>query len=401
MIIEPRVRGFICLTAHPVGCAINVQEWIAEVRRRGAIARAPKRALVVGSSTGYGLASRTAAAIGGGAATLGVFLERPSEEGKPASAGWYNAAALDRALGGAGLWAKSLNADAFADATKERAIERLREIGPVDLVVYSIASPRRTHPRTGETFKSVLKPVYDRFSSRTLQTDKKIVKDISIEPATDEDIAATVAVMGGEDWEMWIDALERAGLLADGATTVAYSYIGPEVTWPVYKNGTIGQAKAHLEATAAKLRERLAARGGRAFVSINKAVVTQASSAIPVVPLYISILFRVMKEKGLHEGCIEQAWRLFADRLYRADGAAAPVDDGGRIRLDDLEMRPDVQAAVAELWPKVTTENLDALTDFAGYQTEFMRLFGFSVPGVDYAADVEPDVRFPDPVDGA
>ncbi len=397
MIIQPRIRGFICLTAHPTGCAANVQEWVDHVRGRGKLGRGPKRALVVGSSTGYGLATRVAAGVGAGAATLGVFFERPSEEGKPASAGWYNAAALDGKLREAGLWARSLNGDAFSDEMKARAIERLREIGPVDFFAYSVAAPRRTHPRTGQTFKSVLKPVHGRFTSKTLYTDKKVVKEISIEPGTDEDVASTVGVMGGEDWEMWIDALEQAGLLADGATTVAYSYIGPEVTWPVYHHGTIGAAKAHLEETAARLRERLGRHGGRAFVSVNKAVVTQASSAIPVVPLYISILFKVMKEKGLHEGCAGQAWRLLAERLY-VDGPT-PVDEGGRIRLDDIEMRPDVQAAVAALWPRITTENLDALTDFAGYQNEFLRLFGFGVPGVDYGVDVDPDVRFPDSVE--
>ncbi|HEV8321934.1 MAG TPA: enoyl-ACP reductase FabV [Myxococcota bacterium] len=398
MIIEPRVRGFICLTAHPTGCAANVRAQIDHVVGRGKLARGPQRALVIGASTGYGLATRVAAAFGAGAATLGVFFERPSEEGKPASPGWYNAAALDGAARAAGLYARSLNGDAFTDEMKARAVERIRADmgGPVDLLVYSVAAPRRTHPRTGQVFKSVLKPLGARYTSKTLDTQKKVVKEVTIEPGNDDDVASTVGVMGGEDWEMWIDALEAAGVLAPGATTVAYSYVGPEMTWPIYKNGTIGRAKADLEAAAARLRARLGARGGRAFVSINKAVVTQASSAIPVVPLYISLLFRVMKDKGLHEGCIEQAYRLFGTLLYGPGDPA--LDEGGRLRVDDLEMRDDVQAAVRALWPQVTTENLDALSDFAGYQAEFMRLFGFSVPGVDYRADVDPDVRFPDPV---
>lgn len=392
MIIKPKIRGFICVTAHPEGCAAHVQEWIDYIKRQGPVANSPKRVLVVGSSTGYGLASRIAAAFGGGAKTLGVFFERPSEPEKLGTTGWYNSIAFEKAAKAEGLYARSINGDAFSDAIKQEVINAIKEdLGQIDLLVYSLASPRRTHPKTGVTAKSTLKPVGETFTSKTVDTDKGIVNPVSIEPANEQDIADTVAVMGGEDWRMWIDALEAANALADGFTTVAYSYIGPDLTWAIYRNGTIGRAKEDLERTAHELQKRLSAKNGRAFVSINKALVTQASSAIPVVPLYISILYKVMKEKGLHEGCIEQMHRLFK-RLY--EDKPTPVDEQGRIRVDDWEMRPEIQQAVAELWPQISTENLSELTDIAGYRSEFLKLFGFGLAGVDYEKEAEPNAAF-------
>jgi enoyl-[acyl-carrier protein] reductase / trans-2-enoyl-CoA reductase (NAD+) len=397
MIIKPKIRGFICTTAHPEGCAAHVAEQIEYVRGKGAITGAPKRVLVIGSSTGYGLASRIVPAFGSGAATMGVFYERPGEEDRTATAGWYNSAAFEKAAHAAGLYAKSINGDAFSDAVKEQTIAMIKaDLGQVDAVIYSLASPRRTQPKTGATFTSVLKPIGAPFTAKTVNTDKGVVSDISIEPASDQEIADTITVMGGEDWEMWIDALASAGVLADGALTVAYSYIGPDLTWAIYRNGTIGRAKEDLEATGKKLDEKLRARGGRALVSINKALVTQASSAIPVVPLYISMLYKVMKAEGLHEGCIEQIHRLFADRL--AAGASPQLDAEGRIRIDDWEMRPEIQKRVAEIWPQATTENLESLTDIAGYRAEFLKLFGFGLPGVDYAAETNPVVPLPSTV---
>ncbi len=394
MVIKPKVRGFVCITAHPEGCAAHVREQIEHVRANGPVDKGPKRVLVIGASTGYGLASRITAAFGSGAATLGVFFERPSTNGKPASAGWYNTVAFEEAAAAEGLWAKSLNGDAFGDELKTRAVQILKdEVGPVDLVVYSLASPRRTDPKTGETYRSVLKPIGEPYTSKTLDTDRKRVEPITIEPAVQEEIDATVKVMGGEDWERWMLALDEAGLLADGCTAVAYDYIGPEVTWPVYTNGTIGAAKRHLRETAARIDALLKVNRGRAFVSVNKAVVTQASSAIPVVPLYISLLFKIMKEKGLHEDCIQQMDRLFRDKLF--SGKGLDFDEAGRVRVDDWEMREDVQSAVAELWPKVMTETIDELTDFAGYQENFLKLFGFGLPGVDYEADVDPERPVP------
>jgi enoyl-[acyl-carrier protein] reductase/trans-2-enoyl-CoA reductase (NAD+) len=392
MIIKPKIRGFICVTAHPTGCAAHVQEQIAFVKSKGPLRDMPKRVLVIGASTGYGLASRIVPAFAGGAATVGVFFERPSENGKPASAGWYNSCAFERAAHAAGLYAKSVNGDAFSDEIKTRTIELIKaDLGQVDLVIYSLASPRRTHPRTGITAKSVLKPIGAPFTARTVDTDKGVVSDITIEPASEQEIADTVTVMGGEDWAMWIDALAATGALAAGAKTVAYSYLGPDITWSIYRAGTIGQAKEDLEATAKQLHAKLSATGGAAYVSVNKALVTQASSAIPVVPLYISLLYKVMKERGLHEGCIEQLQRLFAERLYH--GASPQLDGEGRVRIDDWEMRPDIQSAVAKLWAEVTTENLATLSDIAGYRQEFLRLFGFGLASVDYEAAVDPDVK--------
>lgn len=392
MIIRPKVRGFVCVTAHPEGCAAHVQEWINHVQSRGAIAGGPKRVLVIGASTGYGLASRITAAFGCGAATVGVFFERPSEEGRPATPGWYNTIAMTRAARARGLYAGNINGDAFSDDIKRRTLEMLRaDVGPVDLVVYSLASPRRTHPRTGVAHRSVLKPVGASYTNKTVDTDKGVVSTVTIDPANEAEIADTTAVMGGEDWEMWMNALSEAGLLAPGAQSVAYSYIGPEVTWAIYKNGTIGLAKNDLERAARNIDSLLKLNGGgRAFISVNKALVTQASSAIPVVPLYISILYKIMKAAGTHEGCIEQVQRLFATRMY--NGSKPGFDEAGRVRIDDWEMRPEIQAAVRDLWPRVTTENLAELTDIAGYRTDFLKLFGFGLPGINYEAETEPHV---------
>ncbi|HEX2100931.1 MAG TPA: enoyl-ACP reductase FabV, partial [Candidatus Synoicihabitans sp.] len=356
------------------------------------IKNGPKKVLVIGASTGYGLASRITAAFGSDADTVGVFFERPSEEGRPATAGWYNTIAFTEAARAAGRYAKNFNGDAFSDEVKQQVIATLKaEVGPVDLIVYSLASPRRTHPKTGAVHKSVLKPINATYTNKTVDTDKGVVSDVTIEPASEAEIADTIAVMGGEDWEMWINALDAAGLIAPGATSVAYSYIGPEVTWPIYKNGTIGMAKNDLEKSAKRIDAALKANGyGRAFISVNKALVTQASSAIPVVPLYISILYKIMKAKGTHEGCIEQIQRLFATQVY--NDSALTFDDSGRVRIDDLEMRPEVQAEVARVWPTVTTENLVEKTDIAGYRSEFLRLFGFGLSGVNYEAEVEPHV---------
>jgi enoyl-[acyl-carrier protein] reductase/trans-2-enoyl-CoA reductase (NAD+) len=394
MIIKPRIRGFICTTAHPAGCAAHVGEQIEYVRNKGPVAGVPKRVLVIGASTGYGLASRIVPAFAGGAATIGVFYEKAGEEGRTGSAGWYNSVAVEKAAHAAGLYAKSINGDAFSDAIKEQTIALIKaDLGQVDAVIYSLASPRRTDPRTGVTHSSTLKPIGDAYTAKTVNTDKGTVFDITIEPASEQEIADTITVMGGEDWEMWIDALRAAGVLADGALTVAYSYIGPDLTWAIYRNGTIGRAKEDLESTAQRLQEKLGAKGGRAVVSVNKALVTQASSAIPVVPLYISLLYKVMKAEGLHEGCIEQIYRLFAERF--ATGASLQLDSAGRVRIDDWEMRPDIQKAVADLWPQVTTENLETLSDMAGYRTEFLKLFGFGLPGVDYEAEADPVVPLP------
>lgn len=388
MIVAPKIRGFICTTAHPDGCAANVRSQIEYVKSRGPLARSPKKVLVIGASTGYGLASRIVPAFGGGAATIGVFFEKPGVENKTGSAGWYNSVTFEEAAAEAGLYAKSFNGDAFSKEIKESVIAAIKaDLGQVDCIVYSLASPRRTDPETGEVYKSVLKPIGQSYSQKNLNTDTAEVNSVSIEPASDEEIAHTVKVMGGEDWELWLDALAKADALADGFTTVAYSYIGPDLTYPIYTNGTIGRAKEHLEESAARMNTQFGA--GTAYVSVNKALVTQASSAIPVVPLYISLLYKVMKEAGLHEGCIEQIQRLFADHL--ASGGTPTLDEKGRIRIDDWEMRDDIQSAVASAWETVTTENLSAVSDFSGYKSEFLRLFGFGLEGVDYEADTNPE----------
>ena len=390
MIIKPRVRGFICVTTHPAGCEANVRQQIGYVKAKGPIAGGPKRVLVIGASTGYGLAARITAAFGCGAGTLGVFFERPGSESKP---GWYNTAAFHRAAAQEGLYAKSINGDGFSDDVKQKTIDAVREdLGQVDLVVYSLAAPRRTHPKTGEVFNSTLKPIGKAVSLRGLDTDNEAVKDTVLEPATQKEIDDTVAVMGGEDWQMWIDALQAAGVLADGAKTTAFTYLGERITHDIYWNGSIGAAKKDLDQKVLGIRAGLAAKGGDARVSVLKAVVTQASSAIPVMPLYLSLLFKVMKAEGTHEGCIEQVYGLFADSLC---GSAPHLDEEGRLRADYKELSPQVQARVTGLWPQVTSQNVHELTDLAGYKAEFLRLFGFGIEGVDYEADVNPDVGIP------
>jgi len=392
MIIEPRTRGFICLTSHPTGCEQNVIDQIAHVKSKGKIDGA-KKVLVIGASTGFGLASRITSAFGSNASTIGVFFDKPATEGKPGSPGFYNTAAFEKHANAAGLYAKSINGDAFSNEIKEQVVNLIKEdLGQIDLVIYSLASPVRTDPTTGKRHKSVLKPVGGEFSNKTVDFHTGKVTDISIKPAEGEDVANTIKVMGGEDWKMWMDALQSENLLAEGATTVAYSYIGPEVTKPVYRNGTIGAAKDHLEATAFTITDDLKSLGGKAYVSVNKALVTQASSAIPVIPLYISLLYKVMKAKGIHEGCIEQIQRLYSDRLFGGDLA---LDEKGRIRVDDWEMREDVQAEVNELWETATTENLSEIGDLEGYSNDFYNLFGFKVEGVNYDADVNEVVNVP------
>lgn len=385
MIIEPRMRGFICLTAHPEGCAQNVKNQIEYVKSKGHIEGA-KKVLVIGSSTGFGLASRITSAFGSDAGTIGVFFEKPPAEGKTATPGWYNSAAFETEAHKAGLYAKSINGDAFSNEVKQQVIDLIKsDLGQVDMVIYSLASPVRMHPVTGVLHRSVLKPIGQTFTNKTVDFHTGIVSQVSIEPANQEDIDNTVVVMGGEDWKMWMDALRGAGVLADGATTIAYSYIGPEVTEAVYRKGTIGRAKDDLEATAFKITDSLQSLNGKAYVSVNKALVTQASSAIPVIPLYISLLYKIMKAEGIHEGCIEQIQRLFKQRLYVEN--EVPTDEKGRIRIDDWEMREDVQNRVKDLWAKASTDNLSEIGDLEGYKQDFLNLFGFGFNNVNYQAD--------------
>jgi enoyl-[acyl-carrier protein] reductase/trans-2-enoyl-CoA reductase (NAD+) len=379
------MRGFICLTAHPEGCEKNVVNQIEYVKSKGPI-EGPKNVLVIGASTGFGLSSRITAAFGSNAATIGVFFEKPPAEGKTATPGWYNSVAFQKHAEAAGLYAKSINGDAFSNEIKAKTIDLIKkDLGKIDLVIYSLASPVRMHPVTGILHRSVLKPIGDTYTNKTVDFHSGIVSTISIEPCTEEDINNTVAVMGGEDWEMWIDAMKAADVLAPNVLTLAYSYIGPSLTEAVYRKGTIGRAKDHLEATAFKIADKLKVSGGNAYVSVNKALVTQASSAIPVIPLYISLLYKVMKKDGNHEGCIEQIQRLFKDRLYTSK--EIPVDVKGRIRIDDWEMLESVQSQVAELWPQATTESLPLIGDLDGYKTEFLSLFGFGLDGIDYNID--------------
>ena len=396
MIIRPRVRGFMCITSHPVGCEANVKSQIEFIKSQSAI-DSPKRVLVIGSSTGYGLAARITAAFGGGASTLGVFFEKPGTDRKPGTAGWYNSAAFHKFAEQDGLYAKSLNGDAFSDDVKERTIATIKEdLGQVDLVIYSLAAPRRQHPKTGEVFNSTLKPVGKGITMQGVNTDKEQIQEFSLEAASGQEIADTIAVMGGEDWTMWMDALAEAGVLAEGAKTTAFTYIGEKMTWDLYWDGTIGMAKKDLDTKVLSIREKLAATGGDARVSVLKAVVTQASSAIPVMPLYLAILFKEMKLDQSHEGCIEQLYRLFTECLF---SDSPRTDEEGRLRVDELEMRPEVQAKVAEAWAQITTENLAELTDFAGYKHEFLKLFGFQMAGVDYDAEVNPEVAIGNLID--
>lgn len=391
MIVVPKVKGFLCVSAHPEGCAANVREQIAYVKSKGAIKHGCKCALIIGSSTGYGLASRIVSAFGCGASTVGVFFERSAdvERERPASAGWYNTTEFTKQAKAANLYAANINGDAFSDDIKKQAIEAIKKSpeGKVDLIVYSLASPRRTDPKTGEVYKSVLKTVGEPREDKSLDTDRGAVVNVKVPAATEREVFETVKTMGGEDWELWIKALDEAGVIAEGCTSVAYSYIGPKLTYPIYRSGTIGAAKADLEKTAERVDGLLKLHRGKAFVSMNKALVTQASSAIPVVPLYVSILYKVMKEKGVHEGCIEQIERLFSENLYNDN--FLDFDDEGRVRIDNFELRDDVQKAVFDIWPKVSTENLYELTDFAGYKSEFMKLFGFGRPDIDYTKDVQ------------
>ena len=379
MVVEPKVRGFICTTAHPVGCEQAVKEQIDYVKSQGKLDGA-KKVLVIGSSMGYGLASRIAAAFGCGAATIGVMFDKPASGNKTATSGWYNTAAFEKFAAADGLYAKTVNGDAYSDEIKKEVIDLIKsDLGKVDAVVYSLAAPRRT---VGETvYKSVLKTTGEAYTNKTIDLRNNAITEITLEPATEEEIEATVKVMGGEDWEDWIDALKAADAIEDNALTLAYSYIGPELTHPMYFNGSIGRAKAHLLATSKKLSQK----GVRAYVSVNKALVTQSSSAIPIVPLYISILYKVMKAKGNHEGCIEQMYRLFA----KLASGKLDLDADGQIRMDDWEMQEDVQAEVSKMWDSINADNFRELTDMDGYWKDFYALFGFGVDGVDYSVDVD------------
>lgn len=396
MIIHPKARGFICITTHPTGCALNVRDQIATTRARGMRSDGPKNVLVIGASTGYGLAARIACAFGFGANTLGVFFERAGSANKPGSAGWYNSAEFDRQAKQQGLYSRSINGDAFSDEARAKVIELIKTEmgGQIDLIVYSLAAPVRKLPGSGEVKRSSLKPIGAAYTSTAIDTNKDAIVQATIEPATEQEVEDTIAVMGGQDWELWIDALERAGVLAAKARSVAFSYIGTEITWPIYWHGALGRAKIDLDATARRLDARLSARGGGANVAVLKSVVTQASAAIPMMPLYIALVFKIMKEKGLHEGTLDQLDRLLREHMYRSDHKAPTLDEEHRFRLDDWELRADVQDACKALWPQVTTGNLFQLTDYANYKREFLKLFGFERDDVDYDAEVDPDVRF-------
>jgi enoyl-[acyl-carrier protein] reductase/trans-2-enoyl-CoA reductase (NAD+) len=386
MIIEPRMRGFICLTSHPEGCLKNVQNQINYVKSNGKTENGPKKVLVIGASTGFGLASRIVSAFGSDAATIGVFFEKAPTEGRTASPGWYNSAAFEQEAKKAGIYAKSINGDAFSDEIKRQTLDLIKkDLGKIDMVIYSLASPVRLHPKTGVLHRSTLKPIGQKYTNKTVDFHTGKVTEVSIEQANEEDIANTIAVMGGEDWKFWMEALKQEDLLEKGATTIAYSYIGPSLTEPVYRKGTIGKAKDDLEATSFEIEKLLQDLNGKSFVSVNKALVTQASSAIPVIPLYISLLYKIMKENVTHEGCIEQIQRLFKERLFNGD--SIPVDEKGRIRIDDLEMRDLVQSEVAKLWDAADTETLPELGDLNGYKQDFLNLFGFGFDGVDYLKD--------------
>ncbi|MDA8562181.1 trans-2-enoyl-CoA reductase family protein [Gammaproteobacteria bacterium] len=393
MIIKPKMRGFICTTSHPVGCAKAVEEQINFVKSKDKF-DGPKNVLVIGGSTGYGLASRISATYGSGAKTIGVFFEKEPANNRTGSAGWYNTAALEKFAHADGYYARSINGDAFSNAIKTKTIDLIKkDLGKIDLIVYSLASPKRTHPLSGEVYSSALKPINQSFTSKTVDPLKKEIKEISIEPASDDEIKNTIAVMGGEDWNMWIDLLGQENLLADGVVTLAYDYIGPNLTHSIYKNGTIGKAKENLLNTALILNNKLKKLNGKALLSVNKALVTQASAAIPVVPLYISLLYKIMKEKNIHEGCIDQINRLFKDKIY--NNIDLDLDDQGRVRMDDLEMRSDVQDKIIELWGSINSNNLDELTDIDGYINDFHQLFGFNFKDVDYSKDISPEVNIP------
>ena len=387
MIIKPKVRGFMCITAHPIGCDANVKEQIDYIKKQKNFS-GPKRVLVIGASTGYGLAARITAAFGGDASTLGIFFEKPGSEKKTGSAGWYNSAAFHKYAASENLYAKSINGDAFSDDIKQKTIDIIKtDLGKIDLVIYSLAAPRRQHPKTGEIFNSTLKPIGKNVTLRGINTDKEEIQEFSLDAASEDDILQTVAVMGGEDWSMWIKALSDADVLAERASTSAFTYVGEKATWDLYWNGTIGRAKKDLDKKVKDISATLFSIGGKASVSVLKAVVTQASSAIPIMPLYLSLLFKVMKEKGTHEGCIEQLYRLYTECLYSEEPR---LDDIGRLRVDELELRPEVQENVITAWANVTNENLHQLTDFKGYKEEFIKLFGFGISNVDYDAETDP-----------
>ena len=395
MIIQPRVWGFICTTAHPLGCELNVRDQIERAGHVPQPTAGPKSVLVIGASTGYGLAARITAAFGYGAATLGVFLEKPGRAAKPGSAGWYNSSAFHQFAARAGLQAVSINGDAFSTVTRACAVDAIKRQfgGQVDLVIYSLAAPLRRMPNGNNTARTVLKPIGETFNTKTIDTDLDTVIEIMVEPASQQEISDTVAVMGGEDWGLWIAALNDAGVLAKDAITVAYSYIGPQITWPIYWHGTIGRAKQHLELTAGELRQRYAAHGLRVQVAIMKSVVTQASAAIPAMPLYLSVVKRIMQSKNLDEDCCAQQQRLFRDFLC-CEGGPPAGDAQGRWRLDDRELRADVQQACLQLWPRISSENLLQLTAYAEYKREFLRLFGFAREDVNYQADADPQREF-------
>ncbi len=394
MVIAPKIRGFICLTAHPKGCEKSVLNQIEYTQSKGPI-EGPKKVLIIGASTGFGMASRITSAFGSNAATIGVFFEKPPQDGKTASPGWYNTTAFQDQAKKAGIYAKSINGDAFSDDIKNKTIALIKaDLGKVDLVIYSLASPVRLHPKTGILHRSVLKPIGTALTNKTVDFHSGVVTNISVDACTEDDITNTIAVMGGEDWEMWIDALLKADALENNATVLAYSYIGPVLTEAVYRNGTIGRAKDDLESTAFKISDKLKHIHGQAFVSVNKALVTQASSALPVIPLYISLLYKTMKQKGTHEGCIEQIQRLFRDRVF--SGNTLLTDEKGRIRVDDWELEAEVQSEVAKSWALTSTENLAELGDLEGYRSDFLNLFGFGFSGVDYLEDVNENI----PIDG-
>jgi enoyl-[acyl-carrier protein] reductase/trans-2-enoyl-CoA reductase (NAD+) len=410
MFIKPMIRNNICLNSHPQGCAAVVRNQIQYVKSHlagdGAAGGKPALALIIGCSTGYGLASRIAAGFGYGTASVGISLEKPASATKPGTPGWYNNLTFDTEAARAGLAAKTLDGDAFSDAMKAEAVTAIKEaakaanIKPqVDLIVYSLASPVRTDPKDGVLYRSVIKPIGKSYTGKTLDMLTGKISMASVEPATEEEVSHTRKVMGGEDWELWIDALTKAGVLSPAVRTVAYTYIGPELSWPIYKNGTIGRAKEDLERAGRAINKKLSAQnsagqGGAAWVSVNKALVTRASAVIPIIPFYVSCLFRIMKEKGLHEGCIEQIVRLYKDRLYSVRGAAdpakVPVDGEGRIRIDDWEMREDVQRETCARMESITEENLFSASDVAGFKHDFLEAHGFDVAGIDYEADVDP-----------
>lgn len=391
MIIKPRTRGFICTTAHPDGCARQVQQHIKYVQDRPKIS-GPENVLVIGASTGYGLASRIVAAFGAHANTVGVYRPSAASGSRTASAGWYHSAAFEEAAHDAGLRSFSVTGDAFTEETKLKTAEVIsRELGQVDLVIYSVATARRNDSVSGETYNSVLKPIGESYTNKTVNFHTGEVSLVTLEPATEQEIEHTVRVMGGEDWQDWIHVLKNADVLAPHVVTVAFSYIGSQITQPIYREGTIGRAKDHLEQTARDLHRELSAGGGGAYVAVSKALVTQSSSAIPVVPLYMSVLYKTMKQHGVHEGTIEQMYRMFSERLYST--GEVPVDEDDRIRLDDWEMREDIQAEVSLIWDQLDTEHIYQLTDLEGFRKEFFQLFGFEVDGVDYEAECNPDVE--------